>query len=210
MKRDEKKQNDPALGTDSAEPTTGRAAAPLWLPAVFGVLFYWGTMYMDANGGGFNDQVYGSFASVKEVEAAQPKTAGGDYNKAMAETVFSQSCILCHQADGMGRAGLAPPLVGSEWVQAKGPNRIIRIVLNGLGGTIKVKDQEWTGLAMTPFGGAFNDQQIAAVISHVRARKDWGNNASIVTPEQVAAIRAKVGERGPWTPEELEKVPDAD
>jgi mono/diheme cytochrome c family protein len=210
MKRDEKKNTNPAGGTDSVEPTTGNAGAPLWLAALFALLFYWGTFYMDVNGGGFNNQVYGYFASFAEVEEKQPKGAAGSYDKAMADRVFGQSCTLCHQADGMGKAGMAPPLVGSEWVQAKGPNRMIRIVLNGLGGTIHVKGQEWTGLAMTPFGGAFSDKEIAAVISHVRSRKDWGNNASVVTAEQVKAIRAKVGERNPWTPEELEKIPDAD
>ena len=38
-------------------------------------------------------------------------------------------CVACHQPDGNGQAASGfPPLPGSEWVQAEGPNRIIRSI----------------------------------------------------------------------------------
>jgi hypothetical protein len=41
----------------------------------------------------------------------------------------------------------------------------------------------------------------AAVVTYVRA--SWGNNASPVTAEQVAELRASAGARAAWTADEL-------
>jgi mono/diheme cytochrome c family protein len=41
---------------------------------------------------------------------------------------------------------------------------------------------------MTPFRGALNENQIAAIATYVRGNKDWGNSAGHVTPAQVKAI----------------------
>ena len=81
--------------------------------------------------------------------------------------------------------GQYPPLVGSEWVLASGPARMIRIVLDALQGPVKVKGLNFNN-TMTPWRDTLTDQQIAAIITYVRTQKDWGHNASPVTPEEVA------------------------
>jgi hypothetical protein len=49
----------------------------------------------------------------------------------------------------------------------------------------------------------------ATVLTYVRGNKEWRNNASPVTPEQVKAIRQKVASRSTsWSPDELLKVPE--
>ena len=91
-------------------------------------------------------------------------------------------------ADGKGSTTVgAPPLAGSDWAQAEGPNRIIRIVLNGLAGPIDVEGAHYGTGVMVPFKDNFNDQEIAAVLTYVR--QEWGNKAGPVKPEQVTAIR---------------------
>ena len=40
---------------------------------------------------------------------------------------YNAVCALCHGEDGAGKAGVAPPLAGSDWVNADGPNRLMRI-----------------------------------------------------------------------------------
>jgi S-DNA-T family DNA segregation ATPase FtsK/SpoIIIE len=57
---------------------------------------------------------------------------------------YNAVCALCHGEDGAGKAGVAPTLAGSDWVNADGPNRLLRIVRHGLKGTVKVnKDVTW-------------------------------------------------------------------
>ena len=56
-----------------------------------------------------------------------------------------------------------------------------------------------------------HDEDIAAMLSYVRANKDWGNNASFVKPETVKHIREATAQRGEqWTADELLKVPETE
>lgn len=116
--------------------------------------------------------------------------------------LFAQQCQACHGATGQGVPGAFPPLAGSEWVtgEAELP---IRIALAGLSGQVTVKGQTFNGV-MPGFGPVWNDAEIAAVVTYVRA--SWDNGAGAVTPEEVAAVRAAIGTRGPWTAAELQDL----
>lgn len=120
------------------------------------------------------------------------------------KTVYATTCGACHQANGEGLPGQFPPLVGSDWVLAKDPSRIIRIVLNGASGPIEVNGTSWNNV-MVPWKDVLQDDDIAAILTYIR--NDWGNTAPQVKPEDVAAIREKVKDRtDPWTAEELLKI----
>lgn len=97
-------------------------------------------------------------------------------------------CAACHGQNGEG--GIAPPLAGSEWVT--GPiSNLVRIQLRGLQGAITVSGKEYNmpvGMAALSYQ---SDEQIAAVLTYVR--NSFGNKASSVKPEQVAALRSEVG-----------------
>jgi mono/diheme cytochrome c family protein len=54
-------------------------------------------------------------------------------------------------------------------------------------------------------GYNWSDDKIAAVLTYVRS--EWGNNATPITPEQVAAIHAKEADHKAWTQDELLKLP---
>ena len=119
------------------------------------------------------------------------------------KAMFEMTCLACHQAHGLGQEGLAPPLLGSEWVSAS-PERLVRIVLNGLRGKIHVKDQTFE-LDM-PALNVLDDQQIADVLSYVR--NEWGHNFSMVDPAAVKRIRDATAQReDAWTEADLKKIP---
>ena len=191
-----------SMPRETAEPSVGFSAVPIWLIMVFAGLFYWSQMYLSDHAGGFDKAVYVPFQSFQDVADNNPKSEAG-LEMAMGADVFNKTCSACHQPNGLGKDGVAPPLVGSEWVMAPGPNRIERIVLNGLTGPITVKGKDYN-LTMPPWKDNFDDKHIAAVLSYVR--NTWENKASHVKPEQVAAARKEV-HPGPETSPELQQMP---
>jgi len=191
------------VNQNGAEPAVDMSPVPVWLIIIFGALFYWCQLYLDAHAGGFSKEVYAPYDSVDAVLAANPQSEG-DKTLTMGREVFNKTCSVCHQPNGLGKEGLAPPLVGSEWVLASSADRIVHIPLYGLTGPITVKDQQWS-LTMTPLGENLNDQQIAAVLTYVRT-KLGDNKASPVNPELVKAARAEK-HSGPETADELLKIP---
>jgi mono/diheme cytochrome c family protein len=130
--------------------------------------------------------------------AAAPLTADQQKHFAAGQEVYRNLCIACHQAEGTGLAGLAPPLVGSKWVVGRA-GLMARIVLNG---------KESTTL-MPPLGATLTDQQIADVLTFVR--RSWGHTA---TPVEVGLVRevrgASTGRDRPWTEADLLKVTQPD
>ncbi len=98
-------------------------------------------------------------------------------------------CGACHGQEGEGGPA-APPLADSEWVT--GPiSNLILIQLRGLQGLITVNGKEYNFPAgMTPMAYQ-TDEQVAAVLTYVR--NSFGNQASAVKAEQVAALRGEVG-----------------
>jgi mono/diheme cytochrome c family protein len=114
-------------------------------------------------------------------------------------------CGTCHQANGAGLpAANFPPLNGSEWVNGD-PERLIKLSLKGLLGPIEVKGKKYPGVVpMTPFEHILKDDELAAVLTYVR--NSFGNKASIITPEQVAKVRAKYKSHiGMYNPADLLK-----
>src|SRR6185436_19357072 len=104
----------------------------------------------------------GAFEPPKIVSVKMAKLSAEDQKRFDAgKLVYEATCVACHQGHGLGQEGLAPPLAGSEWVGGS-PERMIRIVLNGLRGPIRVKKQVFE-LDM-PSLGVLDDEQIASVV----------------------------------------------
>jgi mono/diheme cytochrome c family protein len=117
--------------------------------------------------------------------------------------LFTAACAACHQPTGLGREGLAPPLVESEWVLGS-EQRLIRIVLHGLAGRIGVKGVTYN-LDM-PALGIFDDEQVADVLTYVR--REWEHNAPPVFASTVKQIRALETRRvDSWRQRELLQLP---
>lgn len=192
-----------------SEPSVGFAPVPVVLFLIFGALFFASQLYLDHYAGGFNAKVYQPYDSWKVVQDLQPKGAG-DLAFAKGKKIFSDvGCVACHQANGMGIPGQFPPLAGSEWVLAPGPNRIIRIAQNGLEGTIKVKGTDWSLAMPSGLTANLSDEDFAALLTFIRVNKEWGNNATPVTAAEIKAVRDQTKDRQtPWHAEELLAIPE--
>ena len=191
----------------AAESSSPGAVVPIWLICLTVLLLCAGGLYFDDHGGWFNPQVYGPYRSYAELEPYQPKSDGGLFS--LGKGVYNKTCVACHQANGLGTPGQFPPLAGSEWVNEADPGRMIRAVLNGLQGPITVHGQNFNNV-MVPWN-SLSDEDVAAVITYVRGNKEWGNTASAVTPERVAAVRAKIkAHPAAFTADELLKISPAD
>jgi mono/diheme cytochrome c family protein len=135
--------------------------------------------------------------------AGGPPAAGA--TKVDGAAVFASSCAGCHQATGAGLPGVFPPLAGSEWVLGK-DGTAAAIVMQGVTGDLTVKGTTYKG-AMPAFKAQLSDDQVAAVLSHVRYQ--WGNTAAPVNAATIAKVRSELGSRvEPFTGgKELEGLP---
>lgn len=98
--------------------------------------------------------------------------------------IYATHCASCHTSEGQG-LGTFPPLAESEFVQGD-PHPLIDIVLHGQG-------------AMPPFAGTLSDDEVAAVLTHIRT--SWGNEAEPIEAEQVAEVREAEDVEDPADPD---------
>ena len=189
------------LRREKPEPTEGYSPLPLLLLGLMSACVLFSAIYLGRYSAGFNPQAYDERILPGTQTAAAPVVLDP---ATVGKRVFSTTCFACHQATGLGLPGIYPPLAGSEWAQGT-EDRIIRIVLDGVSGPITVKGSQFNN-TMPPFGPALKDEQIADVLTYVRSA--WGNKAAPVSPVKVKAIRAAIADHtGPWSPEELLKIP---
>lgn len=198
--------HEKVLGTQPDEKAHYRLAPLVMLFTFSGLIFFAGT-YLGRYSGNFHRAVFNENApppAAKKEGAAGPKTPEQLYD--IGKGVYAQVCVSCHQPTGQGLPPAFPPLVGSEWVASE--ERMIRVILHGLQGPIKVKGADFNGVmpAAGP-GSGFNlsPERVAAVATYVR--KEFGPNLAPVTQAKVEEIRSQSGNRGAWTGPELEKLP---
>ncbi|MGE3309715.1 MAG: cytochrome c [Limisphaerales bacterium] len=191
-----------------SSPAVGSYSGSVGFFVILAILAYLGHAEMGYHSGQFSAGVYEPYADLRSI----PK-AGGEVDPVESgRAVYAQLCSACHQPNGSGNAANGcPPVAGSDWVLDEGPARLIRIVLHGAKGPIKVNDKEWgSAVGMLAFKDALSDEQIAHVLTYIRQSPEWKNNAPAVTTEMVQGIREKTSSRGaPWTEAELLKVPSA-
>ncbi len=132
----------------------------------------------------------------------KPLTAEQKEQFEFGKSLYDTTCAACHQAHGYGQEGLSPPLVDSEWVAGK-VERLARIILHGVRGTISVKGQKYD-LDM-PALGTFDDDQMAGILTYIR--RAWGHTLDPVEPATIKKIRAATAQREEaWSEAELLKI----
>ncbi|MET4072866.1 cytochrome c [Hymenobacter sp. UYCo722] len=103
---------------------------------------------------------------------------------APGKSVYTQYCLTCHMADGLGVDGMNPPLAKTDYVLGD-KTRLTNVLLNGLQG-VEIGGEQYHGVM--PAQASLTDAQIAAVLTYVR--NSFGNKASVVTVGEVKAVRA--------------------
>lgn len=187
------------LQKQKPEKADGYSMLPLVLLGLMCTAVFFGSVYLAHFSLRFDPLVYSEHANREKPGAVKVAALS---RAQLGKRVYDTTCIACHQANGLGVPGQYPPLVASEWVTGS-EERIIRIVLHGLNGPITVDGKEYNNV-MAPLG-SLKDDQIANVISYVRA--SWGNTAPEVSPETVAKVRADTAGRTTfWTAAELLKL----
>jgi mono/diheme cytochrome c family protein len=180
---------------------------PLFLLGFISAVIFVVSVYVVHYRGDFDPLVYDHRfdAEAAKAAASAPVELTPEQVLARGRQAY-QTCVACHQASGLGVAGVYPPLAGSEWVTGS-EQRLIRVLLHGLNGPIQVKGNTYNGLmpafGKVPGGGYnWNNERIAHVLSYIR--HEWGNNASFITKEQVdEVLKAEATRAKPWTQDEL-------
>ena len=171
---------------ENAEPYEGSSPIPWFVIVLVGFLASLCIVYIvEANVD--TPSEWGDSRTRAELAGARP-VAGAKVDGA---ALFSAACVACHQANGAGLPGVFPPLAGSEWVAGK-ETTMAAIVLHGIAGSITVKGSNYAG-AMPAFKDQFSDEQLAAVLTHVRSQ--WGNAASPIRAATVATVREQLKAR---------------
>jgi cytochrome c oxidase subunit 2 len=125
-----------------------------------------------------SDADYQKWVSEKK-QAAEAAAAGADREWTMDELmakgqqVYNTNCMACHGMNGEGGVGKA--IAGSAIANGDATAHI-DLLLKGVSGT-----------AMAGYAAILNDVDLAAVITY--QRKAFGNDASIVQPSDIKAVR---------------------
>lgn len=82
--------------------------------------------------------------------------------------LYEANCMSCHQPDGAGALGLAPPLLetlGARLASPAGRQYVAGVVMTGLAGKLVSKGVVYTGVM--PGWSQLSDAELAAVVNHV-------------------------------------------
>jgi mono/diheme cytochrome c family protein len=182
-----------AIQREKREPRVGLEPLSIWLIAVYGLAIFAGGAYLGRYSGNFSgDSLDLAYIPPKKAGPGGGPAGGPEKELTPAERgkkIFAANCQTCHQANGQGVPGQYPPLAGSEFTNG-GSRRMAMIVMKGLQGPVKVKGQQFGTAVMQPWDKTLTDQKIAEVMTYERS--DWGNQATPVTAEQIAALRREL------------------
>lgn len=194
-------------GVVDLEPTP----LPLWALLPIGAFILAGGIYFGANfGTGPNLKGYHASPVLPAGVEAGEGEQGSPYEPkrwlAQGKALYSGAggCAACHQANGEGQPGIYPPLKGSEFV-IHGDKRPAVIVLHGINGPLTVDGKAYRG-EMPAKGATLTNTEIAQIVSYIRS--EWGNNASIVYDDQIAAVRQETAGQGIYDEATLRAIPE--
>jgi mono/diheme cytochrome c family protein len=130
---------------------------------------------------------------LKELPDAHPKPnapaparpADKPLNAEKAAKLYEQHCAQCHGDKGQGVANAYPSLAGNRAITLASAENLVQMVLNG--GFSPATAGNPRPFGMPPFVLVLNDSEVADVVTHIRTA--WGNQASAMTPLEVARIR---------------------
>ena len=97
--------------------------------------------------------------------------------------IYNQNCVFCHQADAIGKPGVAPSLTNKEFLAAVSDEFLIGTIKDGRPGT-----------GMPPFAH-LEQSQIQAVIVYLQAHSELPNISDEIDAQPVAKGDARLGKQ---------------
>jgi len=129
-------------------------------------------------------------ASLASVTTATKSAAAGTLSLEeqinAGKSLFTGTCSVCHQDNGAGLVGVFPPLAKSDYLAGRSNEEIIRVVLNGLTGPVKVNGQDYN--SVMPAMSQLTDDEVANILTYTQ--NSWDNKGGRVTKADVAKVRA--------------------
>jgi len=119
-----------------------------------------------------------------ERSAAPPNEAAAAPSERGAR-LYADRCANCHGERGEGVAGAYPALTGNRAIALSPPANLVHVVLRG--GFPPTTAGNPRPFGMPPFATVLSDQDIADVLSHIRA--SWGQRAPAVSALEVSRYR---------------------
>ena len=123
------------------------------------------------------------------VHIAMLATLAQGADSANGRLVFDRTCAACHQANGKGMAGLAPPLadtLGPLLNSEDGRRYIAQVMVHGLSGRIVSQGQTFN-LAM-PIQAELSDTDLSDVANYIAVELN-GQIAVTFKPGDIASAR---------------------
>jgi mono/diheme cytochrome c family protein len=136
--------------------------------------------------------------------AQAPATAPTPAQMEEGKKNYMMVCMACHQVTGLGLPPVFPPL-NTEYVTGSA-ERLAAMILKGNAGPMTINGKQYNNI-MPGQEAMLTDDKIASIMTYVR--NSFGNSASAVGPELVAAARKKFADhKTPWTEAELKAWKD--
>lgn len=177
----------PQRARENADPDERNRPLPWFLTMGLGAMAMWGAFYIVVTPSG-ESSAYGDQRTLSELRPPEPAVAA--VAAVDGKQVYTARCVACHQATGLGVAGVFPPLAGAEWVTGS-EVVLTRLMLHGIEGEIVVKGNTYNGVM--PAWKSLGDAELAAVMSYIRG--EWGNQAPPVSAETVRQQREATQDR---------------
>jgi mono/diheme cytochrome c family protein len=114
-----------------------------------------------------------------------PVTPPSPAQMAEGRKLYNGACIACHEEDGSGAPRIYPPLPGNANLQSADATSTLRVILDGAE-TVTTPRAPNKG-SMPGYAAKMTDQEIADVTNYIR--NAWGNEAPLVTADEVAKAR---------------------
>ena len=118
--------------------------------------------------------------------------------------LFRQICASCHSSSGEGIRGLAPPLVGSEYI-SNHLEQLGLIILHGLKGPLLINGEVYDNNHQMPglkYNKSLSDKDISDIISYVT--NAFSVNPKGLKPEKIKELRGVSSKDGmEYTEKEL-------
>ena len=116
------------------------------------------------------------------VSSVADETAGEVYIKAGGQ-IYNQNCIICHQADAIGKPGMAPSLTNKELLATASDEFFLTTIRDGRPGTTM------------PYFAHLEEGRIKAIVAFLRSHSQLPNRAAEIDSQPDAHGDPRLGKQ---------------